>query len=82
MARRSRKRIAFDPLNLAVNRKETLDPDVIAAMQYVNGIQEQLWKKNHPNGRMNDDEYFVFNEGLILRPEVIVALVLRHAAGQ
>ncbi|MEX1112037.1 MAG: hypothetical protein WEC84_01120 [Candidatus Andersenbacteria bacterium] len=41
-------------------------------------MNRELYETRKPNGDMSEDAYFMFDEGLMLRTEVIAALAIQY----
>ena len=53
-------------------------PHVSALCAHLQTRKRALFQARKPNGGMGEDAYFVFNEGLMLRPEVVAKMVIDY----
>ncbi len=75
--------IQKDPLFLEGDHLEPEHPllrdqGVVAVCTHLQETKDQLLKARKPEGGMGDDAYFRFEEGLYLRPEVVVRVILDY----
>ncbi len=54
------------------------NPHVRGMCEYLESRRSNLRQLRKPNGGMSDDPYFEFNEGLMVRPEVIAMFCLEY----
>ncbi|OGY35588.1 MAG: hypothetical protein A3E36_00265 [Candidatus Andersenbacteria bacterium RIFCSPHIGHO2_12_FULL_45_11b] len=54
------------------------DPGVAALHDHLQEYKRNLSQARRPNGGMGDDAYFAFNEGSLLRPEVVVKICIDY----
>ena len=53
-----------------------------AAWKYCEDTEDMLLTKTHPNGTMHEDAYFRWNEGIELRPQAVVGLIIQFLRDQ
>jgi len=51
---------------------------IAAIYDHVQQMKNQLWKTRYPDGSMVEDAYFMFDEGLLLRPEIVAQMTLDY----
>lgn len=56
-------------------------PNVAQAYAYLQEIQEHLLRERNPGSTPQEDAYFEFKEGMVLRQEVVVKIVLDYVRG-
>lgn len=54
------------------------NPHVTALCDYIRSTHNELFELRKPGGGMGEDAYFRFNEGLELRPEVLVTIMIDY----
>ena len=54
------------------------DKAVVGLCDYLHQKTNELFEARKPDGGMSHDAYFQFNEGLMLRPEVVAKIMLDY----
>lgn len=58
------------------------DPAVRELVIYLDLVQEGLWKTLHPDGEYKDDEYFQYEEGMVMRRTQLMRLAVEFLRDQ
>ncbi len=69
--------LRYDPLNIE-KRSPDRNPLVATLAMVVSNLKDDVWRRNHPMGRMNKDPYFEFNEELVLPLPVTIRVILDY----
>lgn len=54
------------------------DPLVREILEYLNQGENDLWQKTHPNGEYTQDQFFIFDEGMMLRKPLLVSAIVSY----
>jgi len=54
------------------------DINIATLCDHLNEIEDELFRGRKPEGGICDDTYFEFDEGLVLRTEIIVKIIIDY----
>lgn len=54
------------------------DPLVKEINDFVDSKREGIWRETHPDGRHEEDDVFYLDEGIFVRPPILISWIVEH----